>query len=529
MELDTDLCYQAVKSRDPRFDGRFFTAVLTTGIYCRPICPARTPLRHNVRFYACAASAEAAGFRPCRRCRPESAPGSPMWNGPASTVSRALRLIEDGALDQGDSAALASRLGVGDRYLRRLFARHLGTSPRAVATSRRAHFARALLDATAQPITEVALASGFGSVRQFNHVMREVFRLTPSELRRRGQASERARAAARAHGSVHLRLAFRPPLAWSPLLGFLAARAIPGVEEVDQAAGIYRRAFAGEGGTGIVEVAMASDRRSLDLWVRAAGRSGMPTGLLEVVRRVRRMFDLDADPLAIADRLGKSRLLAPAFAALPGLRVPGAWDPFEALVRAMLGQQISVAAATTLAGRLVERCSEAPGKRGGGNGGPYRPFPGPAAVAAIDLAAIGLPAARASALRAVAEAVTAEPDLLGPAAGLDELVARLGHLPGVGPWTAHYLAMRGMREPDAFPAGDLGLRRAAGGISPRELAAQAEAWRPWRAYAAVALWTHPRTEEDNHDHRALAPRHPARPRRARRDRRASVHPRVHRL
>jgi AraC family transcriptional regulator of adaptative response / DNA-3-methyladenine glycosylase II len=520
--LDEDLCYQAMSSRDARFDGRFFTAVVTTGIYCRPICPARTPLRRNVRFFACAAAAEAAGFRPCRRCRPESAPGSPTWHGASTTVSRALRLIEHGALDAGDCGALAAQLGVGERYLRRLFARHLGTSPRAVAASRRAHFARALLDATELPMVEVALASGFGSVRQFNDVVRSVFGRTPTELRsRRAASGVRDLRDQAARSEVRLRLAFRPPLAWRPLLSFLAVRAIPGVEEVDVEAGRYRRAFAlPAGGAATLEVAPAGER-ALELRVR--GATGLPSGLLDLVRRVRRLFDLDADPLAIAARLAPSRLLAPALAAHPGLRVPGAWDRFETLVRAILGQQISVAAATTLARRLVERC--------GGridDGRLTRLFPDPAAVAACDLDGIGLTPARAASLRSVAAAVADDPSLLAPAGSLDALVERLCRLPGIGPWTAHYLAMRAFDETDAFPASDLGLRRAAGGVPARALEALAEAWRPWRAYAAIALWNL-QPEEPSHDHRAIAHRLAARTHRDRRRGSRAVRPRLHRL
>jgi AraC family transcriptional regulator of adaptative response / DNA-3-methyladenine glycosylase II len=518
--LDDDRRYQVLGSRDPRFDGRFFVAVVTTGIYCRPICPARTPLRRNVRFFECAASAEAAGFRPCRRCRPEAAPGSPGWQGVSATVSRALRLIEQGALDGGDCAALAAVLGVGDRYLRRLFARHLGTSPRAVATSRRAHFARSLLDASSLPMTEVALASGFGSVRQFNQVVRAVFGRTPSQLRK---PIHRA-----GEGVVHMRLAFRPPLAWRPLLGFLAARAIPAVEEVEQGGegGCYRRALAGPSGSGSIQVSLAADGRALELCVRGAAHAGQPSGLFDVVRRVRRMFDLDADPLAIAERLAPSRLLAPALAAHPGLRVPGAWDPFETLVRAMLGQQISVAAATTLARRLVERWGRSLG--GAPAGRLTHVFPAPEALAGADLAVIGLPGARAEALRQVSAAIAREPALLEPPASLDALVTRLCRLPGVGPWTAHYLALRGFDEPDAFPASDLGLRRAAGGLPARALEALAESWRPWRAYAAIALWLTP-PEEASHAHRAnrrrvAARTHPARPGRG-----GAPRARVHRL
>jgi len=478
MATDPDLFYAAVKSRDARFDGRFFTGVKTTGIYCRPICPARTPLQKNVQFFACAAAAEEAGFRACLRCRPESAPGTPVWLGASATVSRALRLIERGALDELGVTALAAQLGIGDRYLRRLFEKHLGTSPQAIASSRRAHFARVLLDASAQPVTDIALASGFQSVRQFNDVIRARFGRTPTQLR-----GARTR-----HGDTRLRLAYRPPLTWDTLLGFLTSRAIPGVERVDD--GIYRRTFLGASGPEILSVQLLPDRHALELTVSGAA----PLGLFDVVRRIRRLFDLDADPLAIATRLRSNGMRLP-----PGLRVPGAWDNFETLVRAVLGQQISVAAATTLSGRLVARFgkpfSKAPGLT--------HLFPAPATLARADLSVIGLTRARAAGLQALCALVAKQPKLLSPAVSLDELIARLCALPGIGPWTAQYVAMRGFGEPDAFPAGDLILRRAAGNLTEAQLEVRSEAWRPWRAYAAIGLWTQYAEEKRNAD-RALA-------------------------
>lgn len=449
--MDADTLYAAVKSRDARFDGRFFTGVKTTGIYCRPICPARTPLRKNVAFFVCAAAAEEAGFRACRRCRPESAPGTPVWLGPAATVSRALRLIERGAMDDASVGALADQLGIGERYLRKLFTAHLGTSPQAVAASRRAHFARVLLDATPEPVTQIALASGFRSVRQFNDVIRSVFGKTPTQLRTAKAADL---------GEIRLRLAFRPPIAWDALLAFLAARAVPGVESVE--AGVYRR--------GGLAVRLADDGRAVELTV--AGTK--PAGLFDVVRRVRRLFDLDADPLAI-----RTALRGHGLTVRDGLRVPGAWDPFEGLVRAVVGQQISVPAATTILGRLAA-------KFGG--------FPTAQQLAKADLSGVGLTKARGAALKALSAQVAADPGLLGPAPDLEALIARLTALPGIGPWTAGYVAMRALGEPDAWPEGDLILRRCGG---------DPERWRPWRAYAAVHLWSN-HAEEKHHVDRVRA-------------------------
>jgi len=480
MELDPRRCYAALRARDARFDGRFFVGVRTTGVYCRPICPARTPLARNVRFFACAAAAEAAGFRACRRCRPETAPGTPAWSGTSAAVARALRLIAAGECDGADVEALAARVGVGGRQLRRLFAAHVGASPAQVARARRVHFARALIAETSLPMIEVAAAAGFQSLRQFNHAVRTTFRSTPTALRGRG-------AAAAGPPGVQVRLAYRPPLDWASLLGFLAARAVPGVEAVD--GGVYRRSIRlpgarRSGAMGTLAVRAEPGQRCLVM------RLDVPEhcGLLEVVTRARRLFDLEADPLAIAAHLERSDLLRPLLERRPGLRVPGAWEPFELAVRAIVGQQVTVRGATTLMGRLVERWGE-----------PLAPaapplthcFPAPEVLAEADIERVGMPRARAQALRTLAAEVASGRLLLASGADLESAVARLTALPGVGAWTAQYVAMRALGEPDAFPSGDLGLRHAlANGTVPtaRALAAEAEAWRPWRAYAAMHLW-----------------------------------------
>ncbi|MHB8079167.1 MAG: AlkA N-terminal domain-containing protein [Candidatus Krumholzibacteriia bacterium] len=479
MTLDPDICYRAVASRDARFDGRFFTAVTTTGVYCRPVCPARTPGRPNVRFFTCAAAAEEAGFRPCRRCRPETAPGSPAWIGAPVTVRRALRLIEAGALDGrgADVATLAARLGIGDRHLRRLFADHLGASPIAVAQTRRAHFARLLVDQTDLPLTRIALAAGFGSVRRFNAALRATFGAPPSALRRAPGAAE--------PGVVTLRLPYRPPLAWAALLAFLRERAIPGVESVD--ATTYRRTVRAGEAAGVIAIRPAGRPAHLELSAPVA----LAPALGDLVARARRLCDLDADPAVIDRDLRRDPLLAPRVRTGPGLRVPGAWDRFELAVRAVLGQQVSVAAARTLAGRLAatlgEPLADPPAD------GPVRLFPTPAALAAADLARLGLTGARAATLVRLATEVRDGRLDLDDAADPDDLRARLEALPGIGPWTAQYVALRALGDPDAFPAGDLGVRRAlAVGDGPPATAAaaqsRAEAWRPWRAYATLHLW-----------------------------------------
>jgi AraC family transcriptional regulator of adaptative response / DNA-3-methyladenine glycosylase II len=476
MPLDPDACWQAFAARDRRFEGRFVAAVLSTRVYCRPGCPARLPGRERVRFFLHPAAAQAEGFRPCLRCRPDASPGTPAWVGTSATVARALRLIAAGALDDAPLEALAARLGVGARHLTRLFHAHLGAAPGEVARTRRVHFARQLLEQTALPVSDVAFAAGFGSVRRFNEAVRGVFARTPGELRRACRAPERG-------GGLGLELPFRPPLDWEALRGFLAARALAGVERFDGAT--YRRAFEVDGAAGTVSIAPVPGRAALRLVVEPA----QPAALLAIAARARRLLDLDADPEAIGAALSRDPLLRRLVRARPGLRVPGAWEPFETAVRAILGQQVSVGAATTLAARLVARHGRA---LGAPSAGLTHLFPSPAALAAADPGSFGIPGVRAEAIRALARAVASGAVDLRPAESVEATVARLRALPGFGPWTAHYVAMRACGEPDAFPAGDLGVRRALGGpgapASERECDRRAAAWRPWRAYAVMHLW-----------------------------------------
>ena len=459
MQLDRESCERARRARDPRFDGMFFIAVRTTKIYCRPICPAPSPKEQNVDYYPSAAAAAEAGFRPCLRCRPEASPGTPAWLGTSATVSRALRLIGESALDDGGVDLLADRLGVGSRHLRRLFLEHLGAPPVAVAQTRRLHFAKKLIDETDLPFTEVALASGFGSIRRFNFVFQNLYGRTPTDLRR----LTRKRSGC-VPGSYRLRLPFRPPYDWEAMLGFLAARAIPGIETVTQDA--YKRSIELNGSRGEIEVRSGSD--ALDLRIDFPDAKS----LFLIVERVRRLFDLAADPDRIARQFAGDPLLAKRVEVRPGLRVPGAWNGFELGVRAILGQQISVRAASTLAGRIV---------RAFGDG---QVFPAPNVLASAPLEECGITSARATTIRALASS-----DLEWEGVGNSEsFLERLRALRGIGSWTAQYIAMRALGEPDAFPAGDLILQRAAGCRSARELEARAEAWRPWRAYAVIQLW-----------------------------------------
>jgi len=486
MLLDPELCYRALRSRDARFDGRFFVAVRSTGVYCRPVCPASTPRRENCWFVPCAAAAQDAGFRPCLRCRPEASPGTPAWLGTSATVSRALRLISDGALDTGSVGDLAGRLGVGERHLRRLFLRHLGASPLAIAKTRRLLFAKKLLDETDLAMADVAFASGFSSIRRFNDALRSCYDRTPSELRRGRRSSDVAPG-----DEVRLRLPYRAPFGWAGLLSFLSLRAIPGVEVVTD--GAYVRAVQIGAARGTVRIEAVPGESCL----LARIRLDRPAPLIELAERLRRVFDLGADPAEITRQLGRDPVLATRLEGLPGLRVPGAWDGFELAVRAILGQQISVAAATTLAGRVAEAYGEPlPASH---EPGVVRMFPGPARLARARLARLGIVSARARAISSLARAVDQGRVSLDASQGLPEAVAELCALPGIGDWTAHYIAMRALREPDAFPSGDLGLRKAladASGLpSARALEARSQDWRPWRAYAAIALWTAPPTEE----------------------------------
>jgi AraC family transcriptional regulator, regulatory protein of adaptative response / DNA-3-methyladenine glycosylase II len=461
-----------------------YSAVVTTGIYCRPGCPGR-PRAENVRRFANPAAAEAAGFRACHRCRPYriAVPAADGWAGP-DLVCRAVQLVLGGALDRGGEADLAARLGVSPRHLRRLFAEHVGTTPDALARSRRAHFARRLLDDTDLSVTAVAYAAGFGSPRQLNRACAEVFRATPSELRSRRRATDRLAA----DGGLALRLPFAGPLDRPALLDYFGLRSIPGVERVD--GGAYRRTIVVDGDPGVLEVLPGGDdhvvlRFHLPHW----------EGLIHLVERARRMLGLDTDGAAAARHLAADPALGPRVAARRGLRVPGAWDPLEIGVRAIVGQQVSVAAASTVTGRIVARHgTPVPGLAPLGL---THTFPTAATLAGGDLDGLGLTGARARAIRAFAAAVDGGDIPLDPVTPLDDLVAAVTAVPGLGPWTAHYLALR-LGRADAFPASDLGLIRGLARLdadagrpaAAAPLAGRAEAWRPWRALAAVHLWAY---------------------------------------
>lgn len=482
MDLNHAACYRAICTRDVRFDGRLFTGVKTTGIYCRPVCPARTPRSKNVTFYRSAAAADEAGFRPCLRCRPETAPDLGAWRGTSNTVSRALALIELGGLDEADVETFAQRLGVGERHLRRLFRRHLGASPVAVAQTRRVLLAKQLIHETRLPMSEVALAAGFGSIRRFNETFQQIFGRAPCALRR----SNAAEISAEASGEVTILLRYRPPYDWPAMLSYLQARAIPGIEEVSNNG--YARTIEIDGARGTVAVQTAVGN-ALRATIRFPKLSALPT----IIARLRRTFDLAADPDAIGAHLAEDRTLAPLIASRPGLRVPGAWDGFELAVRAVLGQQITVKAAIDLAGKLVAAYGEALAASDTGNSRLTCTFPRPERLVGVDLSSLGMPRTRAAALSSLAAAVTADPEIFGARRNLEEAIAKLRNLTGVGEWTAQYIAMRELREPDAFPAADIGLMRALSDKdgkrpSPSELLARAERWRPWRAYAAQHLW-----------------------------------------
>jgi AraC family transcriptional regulator of adaptative response / DNA-3-methyladenine glycosylase II len=479
MELDRDVCYRAIATRDARFDGRFFTGVKTTGVYCRPVCPARTPKLENVTFFPTAAAAQEAGFRPCLRCRPETAPGCGAWRGTSSTVSCGLSLIELGALDDGNVEALAERLGMGGRQLRRLFQQHVGASPLAVAQTRRILLAKQLIHDTRLPMAEVAMASGFGSIRRFNETFQDLYGRPPGALRRATKGNPGP------DGEISILLPYRPPYDWDAILGYLRHRAIPGVESVID--GVFSRTIELGGARGSVSVQQAEGSA-----LRATIRFPRTAMLLTIVERLRRLFDLAADPESISAHLGKDDALGQMVAARPGLRVPGAWDGFETAIRAILGQQITVVAANGLARKLVQTYGE-PLRNGEIVNGLTHIFPRPERLAAAELASLGMPRSRGLTLSGLSQAFVRDARLFDARQSLEEAVLRLRAVPGIGEWTAQYIAMRVLREPDAFPAADVALARAmeaaeGRGFLPKELLARAEKWRPWRAYAAQHLW-----------------------------------------
>jgi AraC family transcriptional regulator of adaptative response / DNA-3-methyladenine glycosylase II len=484
---DTERCIRAVQSKDTRFDGWFFTAVLTTRIYCRPSCPVVPPKPENMRFYPTAAAAQRAGFRACKRCRPDASPGSPEWNVRADVVARAMRLIADGVVDEGGVEALATRLGYSSRQVNRLLTAELGAGPLALARAQRAQTARLLVETTSLPMAEVAVAAGFASIRAFNETVREVFALSPTELRRRVAAHrDRARSAAGrppspAAGALALRLPFRAPLCPDNLFGHLVATAVPGVEEWRD--GAYRRTLRLPRGHGVVALRPMPDHVACQLRLTDLRDLGV------AIARCRRLLDLDADPIAVDDALAEDPVLAPLVAKDPGRRVPRTVDESELAIRAVLGQQVSTAAARTHAARLVVAHGEPVEDP---DGGLTHLFPEPAALAAMDPATLAAPASRQETLARLAGALaTGEIDL---AAGADWQASRvaLHALRGIGPWTVETVAMRALGDPDAFLATDLGVRLAAQRLglpaTPAGLDSRSAAWRPWRSYAVQHLW-----------------------------------------
>jgi AraC family transcriptional regulator of adaptative response / DNA-3-methyladenine glycosylase II len=474
--LTRDVLDRARRSRDARFDGRFFIAVRSTRIYCRPICPSRFSNDSNVRYYATAAEAAGAGYRPCLRCRPEAAPGSPAWTGTSAVVQRALRLIQDGALDHASLSSLATRLGIGVRHLSRLFAQHVGASPATVARTRRLHFAKRLLDDTRLPITDIAHAAGFGSIRRFNDAFRETYRKSPRELRK----GKRIGIDESEGAEIALRLAYRPPYDWGYMQSFLAANAISGVEVVT--ADHYSRAAPTPSGYAVLQIRPVAHAHALEVGIKRA----MPAELPALLSSVRRMFDLTADPTRIAAAMHYDRLLQPLLDRRPGLRIPGTWNAFECSVCAIVGQRGSIAGRGFLK-RLVERFGKPIDALGADV---HYLFPTAAVLADANLDDLGLSRPRCEALRQLARGVCDKRIRFDATA--EEISRMLCELPGVGRWTAGYVELRGLGEPDAFPFGDLLLRRLAStGSKPltaMALEERVEGWRPFRGYAVFHLW-----------------------------------------
>jgi AraC family transcriptional regulator of adaptative response / DNA-3-methyladenine glycosylase II len=476
MNLDREMCSRARLARDARFDGRFYIAVLSTRIYCRPICPSRTSREENVRYFPTAAAAAEAGFRPCLRCRPECSPGTPATFGTSNTVSRALRLIGETGLEEGGVELLAERLGIGSRHLRRLFLRYLGATPSAVAQTRRLQFAKKLIDETTLPMTEIAFAAGFGCIRRFNDTIRRTYRRTPTQIRR--LARQPAAAALESANQYLFRLHFRPPFAWSKMLDFLALRTTPGVEVVE--GGTYRRSISVSGTNGYVEVSQDKENHSLLVRLDFAD----PRSLFAIIERIRAMFDLNADWAAIVQTLRADPALAPHLDRDPGLRVPGCWNAFELAVLSILSQRTRRQHAVSMASLIVTTL----GKPLSGIPGITHVFPTPDVLAGADLRSIGVPAEQAQTIRSLSRAVCDGRIKFHLNADSDALLANLSEVPGLTSGTAQYISMRALREPDSFPSADLALIRALNLQNSRELEQRSEAWRPWRSYAAMYLW-----------------------------------------
>ncbi|MGA9490109.1 MAG: DNA-3-methyladenine glycosylase 2 family protein [Mycobacterium sp.] len=480
MHEDFDRCYRAVQSRDARFDGWFVTAVLTTGIYCRPSCPVRPPFARNVRFFPTSAAAQSAGFRACKRCRPDASPGSPEWNVRGDLVARAMRLIADGTVDREGVQGLAARLGYTTRQLQRLLQAETGAGPLALARAQRAQTARVLIETTPLPLSDIAYAAGFSSIRQFNDTLRVIYDSTPTELRKR--ATGRPGFATTSPGTVSLRLPVRVPFAYEGIFGHLAASVVPGCEEVRD--GAYRRTLRLQFGKGIASLTPAPDH------VRCTLVLDDFRDLTSAISRCRRLLDLDADPDAVIDVLGSDAALAPVIAKAPGQRIPRTVDEAELAVRTVLGQQVSIKAARTHAGRLVAAYGEPVPDA---DGGLTHTFPSVEQLGEIDPDHLAVPQARRRTVTALIERLADGSVVLDPGCDWGAARSQLLAVPGIGPWTAEVIAMRGLGDPDAFPASDLGLRLAAKELGlpteQRALTSRSGRWRPWRSYATQHLWT----------------------------------------
>jgi AraC family transcriptional regulator of adaptative response / DNA-3-methyladenine glycosylase II len=513
--MDDEQQYTAASSRDTRFDGVFFTAVRTTGIYCRPSCPAMTPRRENVVFYPTAAAAQQAGFRACKRCRPDASPGSPEWNVRSDVAGRAMRLIADGAVDRSGVTGLAASLGYSPRQVGRLLTAEVGAGPLALARAQRARTARVLVETSSLPMGDIAFAAGFTSIRQFNATMLEVYDTPPSVLRERALRRDKSTLVKAGTGVLRLRLAFRPPIDLNRMLGYLAARAVPGVEVASP--NEYRRTISLPNGFGLLSLRPVS----VASWVECSLALSDLRDVTAAAQRCRRLLDLDADPRAISGFFAGDQVMGPLAAGCPGRRAVGAVDGNEIAIRAVLGQQVSLAAARRLAARLVMLCGTSlpasfdvagfcdPGDRsahadgvpladgvsaGDGAGGLTHVFPDVATIAGLDPATLPMPLARGRALITLASALASGDISLDPGADREETGARLVALPGIGPWTAGYIRMRALSDPDVFLPGDVGLVRALRGLTGSLSAA--ERWRPWRSYATHHLWA---ALESGHD------------------------------
>lgn len=472
--MNTHQYEQAMQARDARFDGRFFIGVKTTGIYCRPICKVRTPLAKNVTFYTTAAAASEAGFRPCLRCRPETAPGTPAWMGTSVTVKRALRLISEGALNADSVTDLSDRLGVTSRHLGRLFIQHIGASPKAVGQTQRLHLAKKLLDETRLPIIDVAMSSGYQSVRRFNDHFKSVYKATPSSYRK----TPRKKVLSQQGSGFHLKLAYRPPFDFEGILNFLSLRAVPGVEEIKD--NEYRRTIFLNGEPGRLKVSNNSDDNCLQIHLELSEVKH----LIAALERVKRLFDLSADPMEVTQHFSGDPQLAAMANQNPGQRVPGSWDPFEIAVRAIVGQQVSVKGATTVMGKIAKTYGHETewGLR----------FPTAAELAKLDIHQLSMPTKRAQSIKDLSKQVASGKLSFDDTGDMNSFISQLEDIKGIGAWTAQYIAMRAMGDPNAFLQGDLVLKKVAkeklGIDSSKALLERSKAWEPWRAYAGMHLW-----------------------------------------